>query len=178
LLIGRFDSVIAVSNAMKRINQEDARVELDIYSGSYISQEDKQALSEHVHLKGVTSQENVLHLQKQADVLLFAEAMSGENSQIARLSFSTKLTDYFCSGKCILAVGAKDVAPMEYLASEQAALCASTEEEIYLQLKKLTEDPALIGKIAENAYRCGQNKHSREKIDDIIKRTFAKILPI
>ena len=176
LLIGRFEAILAVSNALRRINAKGIQAVLDVYSGSYVPEEDRQKLSEYVRLKGVVSQAEVLRLQKEADVLLFAEAMTGEHSQIARLSFSTKLTDYFCSGKCILAVGAKNVAPMEYLAAEKAALCASTEEEIYEQLKVITENPGEIVEIAGNAYRCGRENHSREKIDKIVKQTFRNVL--
>ena len=52
--------------------------------------------------------------------MLFAEAVDGEAAKISRLSFSTKLTDYFASGKCIFAVGNEDTAPMEYLKNEDA----------------------------------------------------------
>lgn len=176
LLIGRFDSVLAVSDALKRINADGVKIELDVYSGSYISPEDKEKLSEYVHIKGVVPQEEVLELQKEADILLFAEAMTGDHSRIARLSFSTKLTDYFRSGKCILAIGAGDVAPMEYLKAENAALCASAEEEVYQQIKLLAEYPERIPQMAENGYLCGRRNHSREEIQKKIESTFQKIL--
>ena len=176
LLIGRFDSIIAVSEALKKINADGVKIELDVYSGSYITPEDQAKLSEFVHMKGVVPQSEVLKLQEQADVLLFAEAMTGEHSQIARLSFSTKLTDYFHSGKCIFAVGAKNVAPMEYLAAHNAALCAGNEDEILEQLQKLAESPEIINKTAENAYLCGITNHSAEKIRKKLADTFIRIL--
>lgn len=176
LLIGRFATILSVSEALKKINKDGIKIELDVYSASYIPPEDLEKLSEYVHMKGVVSQTEVLRLQEQADVLLFAEAMSGPNSQLARLSFSTKLTDYFHSGKCILAIGAKDVAPMEYLAAENAALCASTDEEIYTQLKTITEDAGRITRIAENAYHCGVRNHSRDRIQEKVENTFQQIL--
>ena len=125
-----------------------------------------------------TSKYYQLQLQEQADVLLFAEAMTGEHSQIARLSFSTKLTDYFHSGKCIFAVGAENVAPMEYLRSENAALCASTEAEIYEVLKTMVENPLLITESGENTYACGVRNHSREKIEQKVQRTLENVLKL
>lgn len=176
LLIGRFDTILSVSDALQKINADGVKIELDVYTGSYIAPEDLARLSEYVHMRGVVSQQEVLQLQKQADVLLFAESMTGEHSQIARLSFSTKLTDYLYSGKCILAAGAADVAPMEYLRKEQAALCVSSEEELVSVLTRIAEDPALICRVAQNGYACGKRNHCREVINEKVTATFRKIL--
>lgn len=176
LLIGRFETVLAVSRALERINADGVKMELDVYSGSYIAPEDQAKLSEYVHMKGVVSQAEVLQLQENADILLFAEAMTGAHSQIARLSFSTKLTDYFHSGKCIFAVGPENIAPMEYLATEEAAICAHTENEIYQQLKSISETPQMIHQFAENAYLCGRRNHSRKDIQKTVSDTFDKML--
>lgn len=174
LLIGRFDVIRVISKALDRINQEQTRIELDVYSATYLTEEQKQQLGQFVHLKGTVRQEEVLTLQSQADVLLFVEAYDGPMAQKARLSFSTKLTDYFHSGRCILAIGAKDVAPMEYLLSENAAICASSEHEIFDALCRITKEPELISLFACNAYKCGCRNHSREvvqaKRDATIKR--------
>ena len=175
LLIGRFETVLAVSRALERINADGVKMELDVYSGSYIAPEDQAKLSEYVHMKGVVSQAEVLQLQEQADILLFAEAMAGPYSKIARLSFSTKLTDYFHSGKCIFAVGPGDIAPMEYLKEKQAALCASTEEEIYTQLLCLVNNPQRIPESGYDAYRCGMLYHSREVVSEKVEMTFQKL---
>lgn len=176
LLIGRFEAILAVSDALQKINAQDVKMELDVYSGSYIPPEELAKLSRFVHMKGVVSQAEVLQLQQQADILLFAESMAGKHSQIARLSFSTKLTDYFHSGKCILAVGAENVAPMEYLVSENAALCASTPEEIFCQLKKIAEDPRLIAQYGQNAYLCGVKNHSGRAIRQKVEKTLEGLL--
>ena len=176
LLIGRFQAIRAISKAMEKINADEVKIEMDIYSASYIPPEEVDLLSKQVHIKGVIPQDQVLKLQNEADILVFAEAIEGKHSQDARLSFSTKLTDYFRCGKCILAVGHKNTAPMEYLVAERAALCASNEEEIYEQLKVITETPERICRIAENAYQCGRENHSRKSIQTRIDITFEKIL--
>ena len=45
-------------------------------------------------------QAEVLVKQKAADVLLFLEDIDGPHAKTARLSFSTKITDYLSAGKC------------------------------------------------------------------------------
>ena len=94
------------------------------------------------------------------------------NAKTARLSFSTKLTDYFRSGKCILAVGNGDTAPMEYLKEKDAAICASNSEEIINAIKLLTENGEVIPEYAQKAYNCGKENHDKKEIQ---KRLFEKI---
>lgn len=176
LLTGRFQAIQAVSKALEKVNADGVKMELDVYSASYIAPEELDKLSKYVHMKGVVPQSEVLRLQKETDILLFAEPMYGPCSQIDRLSFSTKLTDYFHSGKCIFAVGCMNLAPMEYLVAEKAALCANDDETILNQIKQITEHPDIIFQTAENAYHCGKKNHSRQKIQETIDRTFESIL--
>lgn len=178
LLIGRFDVIKVISKALDRINQDQTRVELDVYSASTLPEEELKQLGQHVHMRGTVSQSEVLTLQNQADVLLFVEAYEGAKAQIARLSFSTKLTDYFHSGKCIFAVGAKDVAPMEYLRAEHAAICASNEKEIQEALLQMVKEPGIVSDYGHRAFNCGYRNHSRELIQEKRDATIKAILQI
>ena len=107
--------------------------------------------------------------------MLLVEAMTGEHSQIARLSFSTKLTDYLYAGKCILSIGADNIGPMEYLKQKNAALCASTEEAVYEMLLRIVEDPAIITQMAQAAYACGKKNHARPLIQEKVDATFMSL---
>lgn len=175
LLIGRFSVIQAVSRALEQINRDKTRILLDVYSGSYIAPEELSQLSPYVHMKGVISQEQVLQLQKQADILLFVEALTGPYSKKARLSFSTKITDYLHSGKCILAIGAADTAPMDYLRRENAAICASSEPELLDALTQITSDPSLLYQRAQSAFSCGLRNHHRDKINAILTQTICSL---
>lgn len=175
LLIGRFQAIQAVSKALDKINADGIKILLDVYSASYITPEDLATLSPHVRMRGVVPQAEVLSLQEKADVLLLAEAMDGPHSQIARLSFSTKLTDYLHAGKCILSIGAAGIASMEYLQQEGAALCATNEDEVYAQLKAVTEDSEMISQLAQAAYECGKKNHARPLIREKVEKTFSDL---
>ena len=175
LLIGRFQAIQAVSKALDRINADGTKVLLDVYSASYITPEDLATLSPYVRMRGVVPQAEVLALQEKADVLLLAEAMDGPHSQIARLSFSTKLTDYLHAGKCILSIGAAGIASMEYLQQEDAALCATNEDEVYAQLQAITEDSEMIARLAQNAFDCGKRNHARPLIREKVEQTFSAL---
>ena len=101
------------------------------------------------------------------DVLVFTESMDGKNMSVARLSFSTKIIDYIQSGKCILAVGPKDVAPIEYFKNEDAAIVATNKKELMDALVLLT-DQTVIHEYAEKAIACGKRNHDRKKMHNTI----------
>lgn len=173
LLIGRDDSLLKVSKALNLINKDGVRAVLDVYTGTYLSEEKrKQICSEFCNIHEPISQSEVLKLQKQADVLLFLEAIDGKDAKVARLSFSTKITDYLSSGKCIFAVGNSDIAPMQYFKDNDCALVATDEEKIISSLQRL--DDETIRFYAKNAAKCGLENHSEEKIKKIFFDTIMK----
>ena len=168
LIIGRFDTVKLIGQVLDEINIDGCKAELDIYTTTVLDAEQSKGLSPYVHLRGAIPQTEVARVQQEADILLFAEAIDGADSKIARLSFSTKLTDYFRSGKCILAVGDIETAPMEYLKEEDAAFVACTKEEIKRALCTMIDHPEVIEKYAEKAYDCGKRKHDKKCIQELL----------
>lgn len=169
LIIGRYDTVELIGRALDEINKDEVKIELDVYTMTEI--EDTGKLSKHVHLKGAVAQTEVAQIQKNADILLFAEATEGEHSQAARLSFSTKITDYLGSGKCIFAVGNKDVAPMEYLKEEDGAITAYDYETVLASLNNIVNNPELVKEYAKKAYDLGKRNHDKKLIQE---RLFSK----
>lgn len=93
---------------------------------------------------GVSGEMRILKVQKDADVVVFAEALEGKEANVAKLSFSTKITDYLSSGKCILAIGKEYIAPIDYFNRYDAAIIAHSEDEIYEAVIKLINDPGLV----------------------------------
>lgn len=174
--IGRLDTIKVISKALDELNQDEKRFELDVYTGTYISDKEKRNIGEGVIFHQPIPQNDVIELQKQADILLFVEDINGKSSKIARLSFSTKLTDYFAAGKCILAVAAKDIAPMEYLSDNDAALVASDYQTVVSQLQRITQNVELVDEYAERAYNLGQQNHKSEIIISKLKNTIETVL--
>ena len=110
-------------------------------------------------------------MQEQADILLFAESLSNKDLT-ARLSFSTKLTDYFAAGKCIWAVGNAELGPIDYIKTENAGFVSTNENEIHAVLDEITKDPNIVSQRAAFAFECGRRNHSKEmvmkKLNEII----------
>ena len=171
LIIGRWDTIKIIGKALDIINKDSVKVKLDIYTTTVLGEKETNDLSPYVRLLGAIPQNEVAAVQQKADVLLFAEALSGDNSKIARLSFSTKITDYFRSGKCIFAVGDADIAPMEYLKSEDAAFTATSFEEVLAALERIVVEPSLINDYAQKAYECGKKNHDKVNVKKILFET-------
>lgn len=166
--IGRWQSLSMLAQQIKKINENGQKMFLRIYTREELTDKVSNALniagSSRV-MGGVTLDE-ALDIQKRAEVVVFAESLSWKYRDVARLSFSTKLTDYFANGKCILAIGSRDIAPIEYLLEKDAACVASNEEEIVACLKKMVDNSALIGEYAKKAYECGLKNHNEELVRD------------
>ena len=163
VLIGRLESLIHIAACMKEINKNGQKLQLSIYTNDIIPKEKMKHLlvDNGIKICPPVAYDKVPVIIAENDVQVFVESMEGKNMAIARLSFSTKIIDYIQSGKCILAVGPKDVAPIEYFRNEDAALVASTKEGLMQVLLRLT-DESVIRQYAEKAVACGKRNHDRE----------------
>ena len=175
LLIGRDKTLLKIASALKEINQEECKVVLDVYTQTALTDEYlKETENNFCKIHPPIPQAEVLQLQKEADVLLFLEDLSNKNLT-ARLSFSTKITDYFSAGKCIFAVGNADLAPMQYFKDTDSAVIVENEQDIEKGLQSLLNRENLIV-YARNAVEYGLKNHSAEHIhqtfDAVIKRVY------
>ena len=170
LFIGRDKTIIKVIEAIKKINQNETKVQLYIYSHIKLTKKLSRQLNVpgSSYFMGSVPISEVAQIQDGSDVVLFVEALDIFNRNRARLSFSTKLTDYFKSGKCIFAVGKRDIAPISYLEQNKCAVIAENDKEIYQNLKMLTENIDLLNNYGEKAFRVGKEKHS----DGEMRNTF------
>lgn len=162
LYIGRDNTLGKIIRALEQINKDETKIILDVYATSYDT--DGIQGSKYCVIHPPVNQTEVLRLQEQADIMVFMEDIDGQYANIARLSFSTKITDYLSSGKCIFAVGNIDVAPMQYFKKYNAAIIAYSEQTILEQLNNIVNDTDLIIQYANNAINCGKLNHSKDKI--------------
>lgn len=169
VIYGRIYSLIAIAEALKKINFDDVKLQLSIYTNNPISEALKARLivEDSVFLKKPVPYTEVQKVIAENDVVVFVESFNPRFCKVARLSFSTKISDYLASGKCILAIGPKDSAPLEYFTEEDSALVATTPEDIAEQIQKLS-DVDTIKSFAQRAYECARRNHDRRKMNCII----------
>lgn len=163
LVYGREQSLVALVDAVKSIGGEDSFV-IDVYTPNAIPPKLAKRLDcGFCRIHTAVAQSETLKLQSKADVLLFLEDMCGRYSQIPRLSFSSKITDYLSSGKCIFAVGNKYTAPMRYFAENGSAMVCTSKAEISAALETILTDETAIARFAEAAAESAIKNHDREK---------------
>lgn len=166
LHVRRDYTIATLVDVIREINSSGQRVLLDIYTSTPI----KPELEHRIRVDACcvihdpVKQSEVLELQRETDVLLFVEDLDSETGGYARLSFSTKLTDYFCAGKCIWAIGSDKMSAINYLQSQDAALCSLDRESIKKTLIRLVSDNALINEYAFKGWKCGNDNHNSVNI--------------
>ena len=166
LIIGRSSTLASLADAINSININGIKATLDIYSADQVEPSLEARLNKGgSKLRGFIPRDKVNEVQREADVVVFAEALHGKDANIARLSFSTKITDYLSNGKCVLAIGKQSIAPIDYFVRNDSALVASTEGEIYSQVQRIIDSPDLITEYAEKAYMCAKKNHDKEMMD-------------
>lgn len=171
LIIGRWKSLVAIANALGEINKQSIKIELDIYTTDSITNKQYSLLNRNgCRIKGAVPLSEVADIQRSSDIVVFVESLENKYKNIARLSFSTKITDYLKSGKCIFAIGDKNIAPIDYLKKNDAAIIATSYEEILSMLKKLVNDSEIIKEYGKKSYDCGIRNHNQ----NIVKETLIR----
>lgn len=165
LIYGRFETLKIMSDCLKEINNSNnIYFVLDVYTGTDLTEKEKNSLLPYVNIRGFVNQDKILEIQEASDILVFIEALCGRHAQDARLSFSTKITDYLSANKCILAIGPNNIAPIEYLQAENAAIVATNKDEIKEKLISITNKYELLSKYAMNARECASRNHLSDNI--------------
>ena len=175
LIIGRWLSLAAIAAALEKINADGERMCLDIYTTDTLTPEQEQALDRGgSRVCGALTLDEVAKVQRKADVLVFVESLEKKHKNAARLSFSTKITDYLRSGKCIFAIGDADIAPIDYFNRYDSAITACSYEQIGEQLARLASEPTLIADYARKAYDCGVEHHDANSMRKLLVDTITE----
>ncbi len=175
LIIGRWLSLSKIAEAMGEINKDETKIELDIYTTDTLTAEQEKALNRNgCAVKGALKLDEVQKVQREADALVFVESLEDEFKYTARLSFSTKITDYLKNGKCVFAIGDKDIAPIDYFNRYDSAITATSYDEIGEKLKMLVENPDLVAEYSKKAYECGKEHHNIELMNKTLIDTIMK----
>lgn len=175
MIIGRGKTLEMIAAAIKKINADGIKIVLDIYTTDSLTSLQMDVFnSSGCKVKGAIALDEVKKVQREADILVFVEGLDKANSKKARLSFSTKITDYLKAGKCIFAVGDAEIAPIDYFNRYDSAITATSEQEIIKKLTKIVENPSLLNKYGEKAFLCGKEHHDKVVQNQILIRTICE----
>lgn len=152
---------------------------LDIYTANPITKRINKALN----IDGVSeihkpvSQDKVIQLQNDADILVHVEAFDKTNKLLVRCAISTKIMDYLSVGRAILAIGPSDISSIEYLSENSLAFVADTPEAVVNVLQLIKEEPPVLfeyAKKGQDYVKCRLNANNLRKdlynsLDNVIK---------
>lgn len=167
----RWKSLGLLAKVLEKINGNDIKAQLRIYSATPLTEKMKKVLcrGETSFFMGRIPAEQVDAVQKDADILVHAEGLDRKSRLFVRQSFSTKLVDYLKSGRPILAVGPKDVASIDYLIRNRCAIVADNGSELEQKLTEMLADRTVLDAVTEHAYACGKENHSKQNIQTMVK---------
>lgn len=176
LIIGRDKALMKIAQAVSKINRQEVKISFEVYAPQSPNKDFLKAMSQKgCSFMGSVDKAELEKTQKNADVLVFAESLDKKHYNAARLSFSTKITDYFKSGKCIFALGSKEIAPMDYLIKEDAAITVTDYKDIEASLIRLCDNPELIKQYGKKAFDLAVRNHDAKAILDNFKKTLCDL---
>ena len=160
IIYGRDHTLAMVIRALNKVNKEKSLIVLTVYTKNVIPNYLNSLAQEcpYVEFHDAVPYNEVPEIIKGNDILLFMESLNNKYNRDARLSFSTKITDYLASGKCILAIGPEDCAPMEYFRDEDCAIVAHDQDELETGLKMLTNNKTVLD-YSKKAFNTGLRNH-------------------
>lgn len=175
MAIGRDKTLCLVADAINKVNTDGVKAELYIYSQTTPSKEVLFHINKGgAHFCGSVPHQEVKRIQREADVVVFAESLEGKEANVAKLSFSTKITDYISNGKCVLAIGKDYIAPIDYFQRNDSALIAHTAEEIQKRVDELVANPMLTDEYGEKAFNCAVRNHEKGMMTERFINTMLK----
>lgn len=163
---GRWETLVKIGKTLDKINENGTKAILNIYSQNHLYRKINEAFKniKSINFMGSIPSTEVKEIQENADVLIHVESLKLKEKLQTRLSFSTKLVDYFERGKCILAVGWSEAASIDYLKKNNAAIVIDENDKIEEILDDLINNPILIKDCGDQAWEFGKKNHSIDKI--------------
>lgn len=175
LYLNRHKSLIAIADALRKLNQGVVKAELHIYTGTSMEGKNVALLndgrSSFVH--GLVTPENLKGLYQGSDVAIHCESFDLKYRLMTRLSFSTKVIDCFQSGCAILCIAWEEHTALKFLKKEDAAFCVTNVKDIESTVTRIVENPELIKEYAMKAYECEKKNH---RIEDVQKTLYDSLV--
>ena len=166
--LGRWEVLKMIGLALKDINKDGIKAELEIYS-SLTDPKIIKALNipGASQFKGWTYGEEYLQLLQDADIVVHVESFDQINIRRTWGSISTKIADYLGAGKCILAIGSKELASIDHI--KDASFVVDDLEMLKEKLLMLISDIDLRTSLQEKARQLAKEKHDIVKIQSEVK---------
>lgn len=174
---GRWKALAQLAKVIKNINQKEDTAFLNIYTLSPLSNKIRTSLNivGASKLHSAVSQDEVMRTQQNADVLVHVEPLNKREASFYRLSFSTKLVDYFYNARCIVGMGT-ETATLSYIKRNDAGVVIYDLHKVKEVLCNLFDNPELMNLYGYKAWECGVKNHERKIIRKMLIEDMQSVL--
>ena len=174
--IGRYESICTLG---RLILENNLPFILNVYSGEKRDFVLEKILGKPgVNFMGEVPYADVLKIIRESDILLHVESFKEEYISFCKYSLSTKIADSLSSNRCLLAYGPREVASMQYLINNNCAFVATCEPELLQKLRKISDNPSILKKTAQNALLIAEQNHNhiinRKKLNTLLSDSITK----
>ena len=176
LYCNRWKTLGMIADVIRKVNGAcgETKFQLNIYTGDSITDNQNRKLNDGLHsiIHGKVPASQLPAIFKESDIVLHVESLDLKNRLLTQDSFSTKVMDCLASGCAVMAVCWEGHAAYQYLKEKDAAIVASSKDEIEQQFNLLLGNSMLVIEYAKKAYECGKRNHQREKIQEMLLNDF------
>ncbi len=175
---GRWETLAIIGEILRELNTEKTIARLYIYSTNTLTKKMKKKLNvgDHIKFMGAVEQREIPEIQQNSDVVLHVESFKLKYKLETRLSFSTKLVDYFQNRKCILAVGWEKANSIDYLMKNDAAIVATDYKMLKEKIMFLIENKNIINVYEQKSKECGHLNHQKKDIQERLLSDFEHLV--
>lgn len=175
--LGRWEILKELGRVVQKINRNGKKAILEVYSSVTDPSIIKELTIENgCEYKGWVYGEQYLSLLQEADIAVHVESFDEAMIRRTWVSISTKIADYLGAGKCILAIGSRDLASIDHI--KDVACVVDDLDNLEKELLKLIFNTNLREENQEKARILSQKEHDRQKIcqkvRDILSKTIEK----
>ena len=173
----RYISLADIGRTLDTINnKEGTAFQLNIYT----AEKNPDIINTFSNIKSIklrsfVSGEDFKKELLSSELLLHVEAFDEESIDLVKHSVSTKIADSLASGIPLVAYGPKEVASMQYLASEECALIATSGAELKSTLYNTFFDNAKREKVVFNALKTAKKHHNSLENSKLLLSIFEKM---
>ena len=172
--------LVAIGRALKNLHLENAPSCVDVYSAESDPEILKCLTPENgICFHGAVGAEEVEKIIGESRAVIHTESFDEDIAKRIRYSVSTKIADSLASGTPLIAYGPADIASIEYLKGNDAALVITRAEDLELKLGEFFEDASLRENIKNNALTLADQNHcgwiSRHRLQEVLEKTLFEI---
>lgn len=158
--LNRWKSLAKIAQALQQLSNDGISCFLSIYTMTPLTDKIKSKIEidELSKIQPTISNAQIDPTFQDNDILIHVEPTDLKNTLYYRLSFSTKLVDYFRNGRCIIAYGGS-TGSMKYLKDNDCGIVISPKNDLVKELATILSNTSLIEDYAHKSYEIGRKNH-------------------